>query len=479
MVHKEQTTLTLENKHILITGANGFIGSNLVRYLNRILGPEGSRYRLFLIGGRRSPKHMYPLLGCNYREYYEYDNLLDDPDHIGKIVHHIQPDIVIHLGSDPRTGIPEDGDAQYRKNEKFALDLFRTFKHERRDIGQRSVFINASSAAIYGNNFNEDHMINVEEDRPNPLNTYALYKRRVEQGLFDTLKMRGQTPVEHKNSPLVFNLRLFNVYGQGELYKYIEGKGSSYVGSAVGRFITKLEAAMKVSSGEPYTLHPSYAPLYKKLTSLHSPDPEYMDALPRICTASPIWSPEEMARDWIYVNDVVGYITMFASTVSSSLSFTQDTLEHTIYNVGSGKAMSWVDVAEGTREGIQDAIIQYANTLGISIEKKEYLSGRRAYQPIGHNMTKALERLMTQYVTYEHDDKEGRRIPALLDKQGSSINWNTYQYFTRADMMKTNALKTDMGYNFSLTPLRRGVWETLEFTLNNFGNPLRKSYDRK
>lgn len=477
MMHKEQEAL--HNKKILITGANGFIGSNLVRYLNWVLGPEDSHYFLFLIGGRRSPKRMYPLLGCEYREYYEYEDLLDDPTQIGRIVHRIQPDIVIHLGADPRTGIPEDGDAQYRKNEKFALDLFRAFKNERRDIGQRSVFINASSASVYGNNFNEDHMINVEENRPNPLSTYAHYKRRVEQGLFDTLKMSGQTPAQRNNSPLLFNLRLFNVYGQGELYKYIENKGSSYVGSAVGRFISKLEVAMKYSSGEPYTLHPSYAPLYKKLASLHSPDPEHMDALPRICTTSPTWSPEEMARDWIYVNDVVGYITMFASTVSLSLSFTQDTLEHTIYNVGSGKALSWVEVAEGVREGIQDAIVQYADTLGIPIEKKKYLSALQGRHPIGHNMTKALERLMSQYVTYEHDDKEGRRIPALLDKQGSAINWNTYQYFTRADMMKTNGLKSKMGHDFSLTPFQRGVWETLGFTLNNFGNPLRKSYDRK
>lgn len=477
MVHKQQESL--HNKKILVTGANGFIGSNLVRYLNWVLGPSESHYFLFLIGGRRSPKRMYPLLGCNYREYHEYEDLLEDPSQIGKIMHRIQPDIVIHLGADPRTGIPEDGDAQYRKNEKFALDLFWAFKNERRDIGQRSVFINASSAAVYGNNFNEDLMINIEEDHPNPLSTYAHYKRRVEQGLFDILKMGGQTPAQRNNSPLIFNLRLFNVFGQGELYKYIENKGSSYVGSAVGRFISKLEGAMKVSSGEPCMLHPSYAPLYKKLTSFHKPGVEYMDALPRICTAPPIWSPERMARDWIYINDVVGYITMFASTISSPLSFIQDTLEQTIYNVGSGKAMRWVDMAEGIREEIQDAIVQYADALGITIEKKKYPSAQQGRHPIGHNMTKALERLMSQYVTYEHDDKEGRRIPALLDKQGSAINWNTYQYYTRADMMKTNGLKSKMGHDFSLTPFQQGVWETLRFTLNDFGNPLGKSYDRK
>jgi len=178
-------------KYIVITGAVGFIGSGLVRYLND-LGKD----QLILVDDLGSTEKWKNLYGKSFADILDKSQLFDwlkgRADQISTIV---------HLGACTNT---TETNASYllENNYRYSVKLLEyAAKHNIR-------FIYASSAATYGDGshgFCDDHDA-LETLRP--LNMYGMSKH-----LFDMwVKKQGLLTS-------VTGLKFFNVFGPNEYHK--------------------------------------------------------------------------------------------------------------------------------------------------------------------------------------------------------------------------------------------------------------------
>ena len=175
---------------VVVTGAAGFIGSNLVLGLNR-LGIDDVIAVDDLTDG---PKYRN-LLGAQLSDYF------DKREFYGRFARGEfgQVDAVLHQGACSDT-METDGRYMMENNYRYSLDLLDWCQ-------QRKVpFIYASSAAVYGMGpvFQEDPA------NERPLNVYGYSKF-----LFDQVVRRRLPNV---TAP-VTGLRYFNVYGPREAHK--------------------------------------------------------------------------------------------------------------------------------------------------------------------------------------------------------------------------------------------------------------------
>ena len=175
---------------IIVTGAAGFIGSNLVRGLNRrgytdILAvddlTEGDKFR--------------NLVGCNIADYMHKDDFRE------RVRNGALPGIeaVLHQGACSDT-TERNGHYMLDNNYRVTLELFEFCQ------AQKVPLVYASSAAVYGAG------PNYAEDPANeaPLNVYGYSKY-----LFDQVLRRRMRELA---APVV-GLRYFNVYGPQEQHK--------------------------------------------------------------------------------------------------------------------------------------------------------------------------------------------------------------------------------------------------------------------
>ncbi|MCB0280192.1 MAG: ADP-glyceromanno-heptose 6-epimerase [Calditrichaeota bacterium] len=175
---------------ILVTGAAGFIGCNLVRELNK--AGETEIILCDILGQSAKWKN---LLGLNYREYVE------GPDLFNSIKDRTDIQCIFHLGACSDT-LEEDMSYLVKNNFEFSKELFLYSK------SSSSRFIYASSAATYGfgeNGFSDDHNL-LEKLRP--LNKYGFSKH-----LFDLWLLRNN----YLNDAV--GLKYFNIYGPYEDHK--------------------------------------------------------------------------------------------------------------------------------------------------------------------------------------------------------------------------------------------------------------------
>ncbi len=182
---------------ILVTGAAGFIGSNVAR----MLADEGSR-----------------VVACDWFEHgAKWTNLQ------GVLLHDIiRPDAlapwlqaqagslsaIVHMGAVSAT-TETDVDLLVKRNIRATLDLW-AYATER-----QARFVYASSAATYG----DGSQGFVDDDSPEalsrlkPLNAYGWSKHLVDRRIVDDVRRGRPTP------PQWAGLKFFNVYGPGEAHK--------------------------------------------------------------------------------------------------------------------------------------------------------------------------------------------------------------------------------------------------------------------
>ena len=177
---------------IIVTGAAGFIGSNLVHALNA----RGHR-DIIAVDNLTAGDKFRNLADCAIADYLDKDEFLA----------HLQrgalprPEVVFHQGACSDT-MESDGRYMMDNNYRYSMRLLDfTQRH-------RIAFVYASSAAVYGGS-----SVFVERrEHERPLNVYGYSKF-----LFDQV-VRQRMAAGVADSTLV-GLRYFNVYGPRETHK--------------------------------------------------------------------------------------------------------------------------------------------------------------------------------------------------------------------------------------------------------------------
>ena len=164
------------SEQIIVTGAAGFIGSNLVSLLNKH-GHENiilvDSYSAF------ADTWDWSLKNAKYSKIIEPYNLLSyDMSNISTIY---------HIGATSNT-MESDQTIYFKNNYEYTCKLID------RITNSAIKLINASSSAVYGNG-------------NGPLNAYALSKKMVDEY------------IAKLDNPNIASLRFFNVYGMGEFRK--------------------------------------------------------------------------------------------------------------------------------------------------------------------------------------------------------------------------------------------------------------------
>lgn len=177
--------------------------------------------------------------------------------------------------------------------------------------------IYASSAATYGSGdmgYSDDHTI---VEKLQPLNPYGISKNE-----FD--KWALQQPVE-KQPPFWAGLKFFNVYGPNEYHK-------GRMASVIFHSFNQVSNTGKV-----------------KLFKSHRPD----------------FEDGQQLRDFIYVEDIAKVTFWFMKNKPVS----------GLYNLGTGKARSFADLAKATFEGMgREPVIEYIDIPQDIRDKYQYFT---------------------------------------------------------------------------------------------------------
>jgi ADP-L-glycero-D-manno-heptose 6-epimerase len=181
---------------IIVTGATGFIGSNIVANLN-----EHGRTDLLLVDDLGSQGKWKNIAKRRFLDLVDYRNLNELLPTLK------QADAVFHMGANSST-TTTDGDEILRVN------LHATMEWWKWCTNTSTPFIYASSAATYGDGEQGfvDDQSPLALDKLAPLNLYGWSKHQ-----FD--KWAVERAAEGKNPPQWVGLKFFNVYGPNEYHK--------------------------------------------------------------------------------------------------------------------------------------------------------------------------------------------------------------------------------------------------------------------
>ncbi len=175
---------------IVVTGAAGFIGSNIVKALN-----QRGRSDVLVVDNLTDGKKIFNLADCEIMDYLDKDIFIAaiaDGEFDGKI------EVIFHQGACSAT---TEWDGRFMMNNNY--EYSKTLLHF--CLENKTQYIYASSASVYGGS--SEFVENREVEKP--LNAYAYSKF-----LFDQYVRRLD-----KTSSQVAGLRYFNVYGPREQHK--------------------------------------------------------------------------------------------------------------------------------------------------------------------------------------------------------------------------------------------------------------------
>jgi ADP-L-glycero-D-manno-heptose 6-epimerase len=177
--------------HIVVTGAAGFIGANLVKALNA----RGERGVIAVDNLARADKFRN-LVDCEIAEFVDKDEFL-----VRLVEGDFDDDIaaILHQGACSDT-METDGRYMMRNNYRYSMSLLRWCQEN--DVP----FLYASSASVYGGG----SVFREERAHESPLNVYGYSKFLFDQHVRDVLPER---------SAQIVGFRYFNVYGPREQHK--------------------------------------------------------------------------------------------------------------------------------------------------------------------------------------------------------------------------------------------------------------------
>jgi ADP-L-glycero-D-manno-heptose 6-epimerase len=174
---------------ILLTGAAGFIGSNILASLN-----QKGRSDIIAVDDLRDGGKCANLTNRQFADYFDAEEIVDTPECLPKLTG------ILHQGACVDT-TARDGRMVMQTNYRFSLRLLELARQH------RCPFVYASSAAVYG-----DGAAGFRED---PACECARTPYAFSKWAFDQF-VRRQHPTA---SVPVVGLRYFNVYGPGESHK--------------------------------------------------------------------------------------------------------------------------------------------------------------------------------------------------------------------------------------------------------------------
>jgi ADP-L-glycero-D-manno-heptose 6-epimerase len=262
--------------YYIVTGAAGFIGSNLVKALN-----DRGEHNIIAVDNLKHADKFKNLVDCEIADYLgkeEFLEKLQDGFFDGLVT------AVLHQGACSDT-MESDGRYMMENNYQYTLELLNYCQNE------EIPFLYASSASVYGGG----GVFRESREYESPLNVYAYSKF-----LFDQIVRRRW----HKRSAQVVGLRYFNVYGPREQHK-------GRMASVAFHFFNQYRADGKVKLFEGCDGYVNGGQL----------------------------------RDFVSIEDVV----------KVNMYFLDNPHRSGIFNLGTGKAQSFNDVAVATINTLRQA----------------------------------------------------------------------------------------------------------------------------
>jgi ADP-L-glycero-D-manno-heptose 6-epimerase len=259
---------------IVVTGAAGFIGSNLVKALNE----RGERDVVAVdnLANAEKVKNIADLDIADFIDKRDFIARIDDGSYKGKI------SAMLHQGACSDT-MESDGRYMMENNYDYSMKLMRW-------CAERKVpFIYASSASVYGGG----RVFEESREHEAPLNVYGYSKFLFDQAVRRELPSRKAQ---------VAGFRYFNVYGPREAHK---GRMASVAFHFYNQYLEKGKVKLFEASGG--------------------------------------YAAGEQLRDFISVDDVVRV----------NLFFLDDPRISGIFNVGTGRAESFNEVARATINAVR------------------------------------------------------------------------------------------------------------------------------
>ncbi len=255
--------------YYVVTGAAGFIGSNLVAGLNA----QGIDNIIAVDNLTRGDKFKN-LVGCEIADYLDKKVFLEMVE-AGELDGSIEA--ILHQGACSDT-MEQDGHYMMENNYRYSLELLRFC------LDQEAQFLYASSASVYGGG----KVFHEAPECEAPLNVYAYSKYLFDQIVRRTLVDPGTQ---------IAGFRYFNVYGPNEQHK-------GRMASVSYHFFNQYRENGKV----------------------------------RLFEGVDDYANGEQRRDFVFVEDIV----------KTNLYFLDNPGLSGIFNLGTGRAQSFNDVAVAT-----------------------------------------------------------------------------------------------------------------------------------